>query len=134
MKNNKQRRLEIKAKRDKKAAASKASSHKELNYRPTSSVKAEHKELLHNAYWSTLPLLYEDKPFRCRDCGLIEVWTASSQKWRYEVAKGYIDSVAVRCKSCRAQKKNEKEIKKKCMVEAALKKPHPNQAFFKKRY
>lgn len=42
-----------------------------------------------------------DKPFICRDCGLSQVWIASQQKWWYEVAKGNINSTAVRCRSCR---------------------------------
>ena len=46
-------------------------------------------------------LFYEDKLFTCVDCGKEEVWTATQQKWWYEVAKGTIYSRAVRCRSCR---------------------------------
>jgi hypothetical protein len=31
---------------------------------------------------------YRDESFTCRDCGVVEVWTATQQKWWYEVAKG----------------------------------------------
>src|SRR4051794_21608349 len=42
---------------------------------------------------------YEDAPFTCRDCGKEEVWTASQQKWWYEVAKGNPFTVASRCRN-----------------------------------
>lgn len=55
----------------------------------------------HNNTYGTLPGYYVDLPFVCRDCGEQHVWTARQQKWWYEVAHGHIDSVAVRCLSCR---------------------------------
>jgi len=79
-----------------------------------------------------LPEYYMDKEFICRDCGSNELWTATQQKWWYEVAKGSIYSNAVRCRSCREKVKEAKERQKKHMEEMALKKPHPNEAFFKK--
>lgn len=54
----------------------------------------------HNSYAGG-PLYYEDRPFRCVDCGCEEVWTAEQQKWWYETAKGPIYSTAVRCHACR---------------------------------
>jgi len=44
---------------------------------------------------------YVDIPFRCEDCGKDEVWTATQQKWWYEVAKGFVYSTATRCRNCR---------------------------------
>lgn len=44
---------------------------------------------------------YIERPFRCKDCGKSEVWTASQQKWWYETAKGDVWTVAVRCRACR---------------------------------
>lgn len=44
---------------------------------------------------------YLDAPFRCVDCGADEVWTATQQKWWYEVAKGFAYSTARRCRACR---------------------------------
>lgn len=44
---------------------------------------------------------YVATPFRCKDCGKEEVWTATQQKWWYEIAKGYVYSTATRCRSCR---------------------------------
>ncbi len=51
------------------------------------------------------PLYYVDKPFRCVDCGKEEVWTASQQKWYYEVAKGSIYGTAIRCHACRKKRR-----------------------------
>lgn len=45
---------------------------------------------------------YEDKPFTCVDCKAPQVWTATQQKWWFEVAKGYTYSYAQRCRPCRA--------------------------------
>src|SRR6187431_1800948 len=44
---------------------------------------------------------YMDEPFKCTACGAAQVWTASQQKWWYEVAKGYVYSTAKLCRPCR---------------------------------
>lgn len=44
---------------------------------------------------------YRDYPFHCADCGKLEIWTATQQKWWYEVAKGKKLTVAKRCRACR---------------------------------
>jgi hypothetical protein len=44
---------------------------------------------------------YVDTPFRCQACGKEEIWTATQQKWWYEIAKGYVYSIATRCRACR---------------------------------
>ncbi|WP_375314969.1 MULTISPECIES: zinc-ribbon domain containing protein [unclassified Schlesneria] len=44
---------------------------------------------------------YEDTRFQCIDCGLFSIWTAKQQQWWYEVAKGSMYSIAVRCRECR---------------------------------
>ena len=44
---------------------------------------------------------YQGERFKCRDCGRVEVWTAESQRWWFEVAKGPIYSCAIRCRPCR---------------------------------
>jgi len=43
---------------------------------------------------------YADRSFQCKDCGKDEVWTATQQKWWYEVAKGNPYVVRVRCTPC----------------------------------
>jgi hypothetical protein len=44
---------------------------------------------------------YSDQLFKCSICGTDQVWTASQQKWWYEVAKGYVYSTAKLCRPCR---------------------------------
>ena len=53
---------------------------------------------------------YLDKPFTCQDCGKPEVWTATQQKWWYEVARGEIHSVASRCRACRRKERERRAI------------------------
>ena len=132
MKSGKQKRQGITKRRIKKAKA-----HIEMNTHnisPTSTIPADHKQLEHVGIYSFLPDYYEDKPFICRDCGVKGVWTAKQQKWWYEIAKGHIDSKAVRCLSCRKKIRAKKDSQKKHMEEIAQKTPHPNEIFFAKRY
>ena len=44
---------------------------------------------------------YYDHHFICRDCGVVQVWTAAQQQWWYETAKGGVFTRAVRCLNCR---------------------------------
>jgi hypothetical protein len=50
-------------------------------------------------------LYYEDLEFKCRDCRKREVWTAEQQQWWYEVAKGPVQSTAIRCRACRSARR-----------------------------
>ena len=63
-------------------------------------VAANHAALSHINTYGPLPYFYADKPFTCRDCGVEEVWRATQQKWYYEVVKGHIDAIAIRCRAC----------------------------------
>ncbi len=44
---------------------------------------------------------YRDEPFHCVDCGKLEIWKDTQQKWWYEIAKGSILTMARRCRACR---------------------------------
>ena len=133
MKSGKQRRQEIKEKRRKKAEALiKVDAYSDIANMPqVGAIQADHKQLEHVNTYGFLPNFYVDKPFVCRDCGAKEIWTAKQQKWWYEVAKGHIDSTAVRCRRCREIIKREKAKQKQHMEKMANKTPHPNEAFFK---
>lgn len=102
IKSNKQKRQKIKKNRQKKADKIKEI---KANYLPEilpyNAILADHEQLQHNNTYGLLPKFYVDKPFICRDCGSSQLWTASQQKWWYEVAKGNINSTAVRCRPCR---------------------------------
>lgn len=80
---------------------------------PNGAVLADHNELKHNNTYGPLPLFYVDKLVTCRDCGTQEIWYAEKQKWWYEVAKGSIESKAVKCRECRKRDKEKKAIARK---------------------
>ena len=105
MKSNKQRRQEIKARRLKRAEKRCADVNQPAWMSPLNSVAADPKALSHNNTYGPLPAYYVDKPFICVSCGKEEVWTARRQKWWYEIAKGNINTIAVRCHACRQQEK-----------------------------
>ena len=81
------------------------------NNPPPGAALADHRELAHINTYGELPAYYVDKPFVCRDCGAEEIWTARQQKWWYEVAKGHIDSTAVRCRPCRKKRKSGGDVR-----------------------
>ena len=55
------------------------------------------------------PVYYADTEIRCVECATVETWTAEQQHWWYEIAKGAVDSTAVRCRSCRRRRREERE-------------------------
>lgn len=110
MKSGKQRRSEIMAARRARAgrASARAAVQSVRPVAPAGSVLVDETKLKGSS-WG-LPAFtwrgyYEDQPFRCKDCGAEEVWTARQQKWWYEVAGGNFDSRAVRCKACRIKER-----------------------------
>lgn len=112
-KSGKQRREEIKQKRLDRAARLQAQATQPdarwIGRGPASEpgIEPVDREILarYNNTYATLPQHYLDREFRCRDCDEQHVWTAKQQKWWYEVAHGHIDSVAVRCLSCRRKRR-----------------------------
>ena len=105
MKSNKQRRAEINAKRLERAARIEAQLRAPNDGRRKRLVGSEPVDFdllarLNNTY-ADLPSHYVDRSFNCRDCGEACVWTAKQQKWWYEIARGNINSTAVRCLACR---------------------------------
>jgi Probable zinc-ribbon domain len=49
---------------------------------------------------------YFDRPFDCVGCNSPEIWTAAQQKWWYEEAKGNLFSIAKLCRSCRQKEQD----------------------------
>jgi hypothetical protein len=123
MKSGKQRRDEIRAKRLLRAAKL-----NQLAPRPMDlmlqlgAVEVDHAQLGHNNTYGLLPDFYVDKPFVCRDCGTQEIWTAKQQKWWYEIAKGNIDSQAVRCRPCRIIERQRVEAARRVSSEGLARK------------
>ena len=69
---------------------------------------------------------YVDRKFTCNDCGKEEVWHATQQKWWYEVAKGGVWTVAVRCRPCRRRERDRAAAHKRRSEEGLLRKAHKN--------
>lgn len=65
---------------------------------------------------------YVDLPFACKDCGKAEVWTASQQKWWYEVAKGGVWTTARRCRPCRHKERERREEARRVHLEGLARK------------
>lgn len=76
---------------------------------PAGAVRADQSQQVPNNSYCSPPAWYVDIDFRCVDCGAQETWTASQQKWYYEVAKGSLYATAVRCRSCRQRRRHERE-------------------------
>lgn len=60
---------------------------------------------------------YLDKPFTCKDCGKQEVWSATQQKWWYELAKGDLWTIATRCRACRRHERERKAEARRVQLE-----------------
>ena len=64
----------------------------------------------YNSTYFDIPAFYEDKSFKCKDCGTTEVWKAKQQKWWHEEAGGDLETTAVLCRKCRDFKKHQKDL------------------------
>ena len=113
----KQKRLEIKQKRLDRAKKQNDLDCRKIENQPDNAVLSDHNALTHNNTYDTFPLYYFDKHFTCKDCGSSELWTAKQQKWWYEIAKGSINSTAVRCRPCRKIEQNRKIEARKIHLE-----------------
>jgi hypothetical protein len=74
---------------------------------------------------------YIDQPFTCMGCGKEEVWRATQQKWWYEVAKGDVNTTAIRCCACRRAKREASAASRKVHLEGLArvgKKPIPKKS------
>jgi hypothetical protein len=60
---------------------------------------------------------YVDQPFTCQQCGKQEVWTATQQKWWYEVAKGGRWTVARLCRPCRRRERERRAESRRTHLE-----------------
>jgi hypothetical protein len=130
MKSGKQRRAEIKKSRLERIAKREGKVNPFILPIPDWAIPLNPSEVVYHSAFINLPLYYVDKEFVCKDCSANEIWTARQQKWWYEIAKGSIETTAVRCRPCRNKRKAEKEAQRKHMEEMANRKPHPNEAFF----
>lgn len=93
---------------------------------PQGAVLADPAQLIHDNSYCRRPLFYVDRPFTCKDCGTHEVWTAKQQKWWYEVAKGLLGSIAVRCRPCRSQRQSAKAEARRVHLDGIARKAQKN--------
>ncbi len=131
MKSNKQRRAELTAKRKaklKKQAAEKEARRRTLWERKMArEVVVNVDALAHDNSYDDGPDFvkrgyYIDVPFQCCDCGKEEVWTATRQKWWYEVAKGGRWTKAIRCRQCRRRERTRRNNARRVHLEGIARK------------
>lgn len=112
MKSPKQRRQEIKARRLQRAERKACRGNARPVDRPVGTVVVTPTLLRPTTSYGIPEFVrrgyYQDRPFRCKDCGIEEVWTAAQQRWWYEVAQGDVWTVAVRCRPCRQRERERK--------------------------
>lgn len=127
MKSNRQRRAEITGRRARKKTAAEIAKIAErrmrllaahvhvntANLRPTNSFGTP--VFVDRGY-------YENKPFQCKDCGKQEVWSATQQKWWYEVAQGDVWTTAIRCRACRKKESARRAEARKVHLEGIAQK------------
>ena len=65
---------------------------------------------------------YQDSSFRCHACSKEEIWTAAQQKWWYEVAKGYVYSMAKFCRLCRRKEQARRAEARRIHLEGVARK------------
>jgi len=122
MKSGKQRRAEITAQRTQRAAKSLALKANLERKKVLTGTAPCSPELLapYNSYGCPPYVArgyYRDMLFRCISCGKEEVWAATQQKWWYEVAKGNVESTAVRCHLCRRKEQARKAEARRVHIE-----------------
>lgn len=68
-------------------------------------VRSDPSKVFSRSVLPKIPEFYSDIEFECRDCGVVECWTAKMQKRYYEEQHGEIEGLPIRCNACR---KNER--------------------------
>ena len=126
MKSNKQKRLVLGAKRQRRVKKTALRSAQKQPPSPYGTVTVNPAALrLYVSYGAPHFVkrgFYVDHPFTCKDCGKEEIWTAAQQKWWYEVAKGEVSSGAVRCRACRKRERDRKTEARRVHLEGVAKK------------
>jgi hypothetical protein len=122
MKSGKRRRAELKTKgKQRSVAAGPRATPRPLGMAPVNeALLAPYKS--YGAPDYAMRGYYLDLPYRCHGCGNEEIWTASQQKWWYEVAKGYVYSTAKLCRPCRKKEQARRAEARRVHVEGIARK------------
>ena len=131
MKSNKQRRQEIKMHRLRWIAQKARISNARPMDRPIGTVAVTPARLRATTSYGIPDFVqrgyYQDWPFRCKDCGVEEIWTAAQQQGWYEEAQGDVWTTAVRCRPCRQQERVRKAEARRIHREGlAMKRARPS--------
>lgn len=113
MKSRKQRKADIKAHRVRREGAQpKLRGGQERKEIPTGTAPCKRENLARSSSYGVPDFVergyYMDVLFQCASCQKQEVWSATRQKWWYEVAKGSVESRAKLCNSCRRAERERK--------------------------
>jgi hypothetical protein len=134
MKSNKQKRLELEAKRQHRAKKTALRSRQQRPPTPYGTVPVNPAALRPTNSYGEPDFVtrgfYLDHPFICKDCRKEEIWTAAQQKWWYEIAKGEVWSGAIRCRACRRRERERRAAARRVHLEGVVKK---QQALMGKR-
>jgi hypothetical protein len=126
MKSNKQKRLELAAKRQRQEKKAVAIVKQTRSPAPYGTVPVNPTALRpYNSYGAPIFVtrgFYSDQPFSCKACGKEDIWTATQQKWWYEIAKGEVWSGAIHCRACRRQEREQKAEARRVHLEGVAKK------------
>jgi hypothetical protein len=124
MSSGKQRRAEIKKKRATRKA--KTAGKRTPKTLPTGTAPVNEALLAPNNSYGAPQFVYRgyylDLPFVCHGCGKEEVWTATQQKWWYEVAKGFAYSTAKLCRTCRREARARSDESRRLHLEGLTRK------------
>lgn len=82
---------------------------KSLEDIPSGVIIADPNAIFSRSAIPNVPVWYENKSFKCKQCGQRETWTARQQQWWHEIAKGEIETTAILCRVCRQKKRLDDE-------------------------
>ena len=135
MKSNKQKRSEIRARKEakrEKAEILAAQAAREARFalprltRAGVELPVDTAKLSKNNSYS-IPLFvergtYAPIEFACKACGKVETWTAGQQKWWYEIAKGDVFTTAIMCRPCRRKERARRDEARRTHQEGVARK------------
>lgn len=127
MASGKQKRSMIKARRaTRKAKAAEPESVPPPKPRPAGTAPVNEALLAPNNSYGAPQFVYRghylDVPFTCQGCGREEIWTATQQKWWYEIAKGFAYSTAKLCRACRRREQARRSEARRVHLEGVARK------------
>jgi hypothetical protein len=132
MKSNKQRRAEIIGKRqidkDMKAAEMASVRNAEWTRDASKAARVDAGKLAPDGSYGVPDFVtrgyYVNVAFVCQACGKHELWTATQQKWWYEVAKGGVWTTARLCRPCRRRERERRNEARRIHLEGIARKTH----------